>query len=84
MIDNAARGAATTTYSITFDASGVATIPADLQTIIPSYTLKAKWTDKSGGLTATYSGDAVTFTTTSGDKVITQMKTEYTSINNRF
>ena len=46
LIDNAARGAATTTYSITFDASGVATIPADLQTIIPSYTLKAKWTDR--------------------------------------
>lgn len=84
LIDNAARGSATTTYSITFNASGVATIPADLQSIIPSYTLKAKWADKSGGLTATYSGNAVTFTTTSGDKVITEMKGEYASIAGKF
>ena len=84
LIDNAARGSATTTYSITFNTSGVATIPADLQTIIPSYTLKAKWTDKSGGLTATYTGNSVTFTTTTGDKVITQMKSEYTSIAGKF
>ena len=84
LIDNAARGSATTSYSITFNASGVATIPTDLQSIIPSYTLKAKWTDKSGGLTATYSGNAVTFTTTSGDKVITEMKGEYASIAGKF
>ena len=84
LIDNASRGSTTTTYSITFDATGAATIPADLQTIIPSYTLKAKWTNKSGGLTATYSGNAVTFTTTADDKVITQMKSEYTSINGKF
>ncbi len=84
LIDNAARGAATTSYTISFDASGVATIPADLQTIIPSYTLKAKWTSKAGGFTATYTGNAVTFAIDAGDAVMTEMSGEYSSIADKF
>ncbi len=85
LIDNAARGSATDTYTISFDANGAATIPPDIQTVIPSYALKGGWTTLEGSVTATYAGGAVTFTCdTAGAGVITEMRTDYSNINDKF